>query len=97
MELQVGRTQLSGFGLITELINDLRRRPDECQTRHLHLAREFRVLREETVSTLKKTAQQKKKRDQLREAALWGRNPGMSYPGWIMSTPCSSAMRMMSS
>ena len=84
-------TDGAGLGLVAELVDDLRGRADEREAGLLDLARELCVLGEETISI------DSPGRPILRITASQMFIEEMPYPGWIISTPCSSAIRMMSS
>ena len=85
MPVLVKRTDVSGLGLISERIDDLRRGSDEGESGLFHLTCKSGVFREKSVSaTTGEDADLLLRRD-------------TTYPGWIMSTPCSRAILMTSS
>ena len=81
-----GLTDGARLGLVAKRVDDFGRGADEGDARLLDLARELCVFGEEAVSARGAVSRPR------------GRAQGAgAYPGWIMSTPCWSAMRMMSS
>jgi hypothetical protein len=78
---------VSGLDLVTESIDNFRLRSDEGDSCILDLLCELGVLGQEAVPA-GNPASQICGSNRLTEA---------THPGWIISTPCSSAIRMMSS
>jgi hypothetical protein len=79
-------TECSGLCLVTQGVDNLGRRPDERDTGLLDLTSELGIFGQESIATSNNVSQ--------------ARHSGIennTNPGWIMSTPCSSATRIISS